>query len=105
VAGVGAGNGFRAGHKAEFRRRLGSGYDRWAALSDMPASDRTPEEEGEYCLLQWQPDYSPAGDPAGHALALWSTRPPGAAINLAGSSGATARRRTCSAPPHGSAAP
>jgi proline iminopeptidase len=83
MAGVGAGNGFRAGHRAEFRRRLGSGYDRWAALSGMPASDRTPEEEREYCLLQWQPDYSPAGDPAGHAVAVWNTRPPGAAINLA----------------------
>jgi proline iminopeptidase len=83
VAGIGAGDGFLAGYRAEFRRRLGSGYARWAALSDLPASDRTPDEEREYCLLQWQPDYSPAGDPAGHALAVWNTRPPGAAINMA----------------------
>lgn len=54
-----------------------------AALAARPASDRTPEQEREYCLLQWRPDYSPAGDPAVHALALWDTRPPGAVINLA----------------------
>jgi proline iminopeptidase len=82
LAGVGAGDGFKPGHRAEFRRRLGPDYERWAALSAIPASDRTPEQEREYCLLQWRPDYSPAAA-AEHALALWNTRPPGTGINLA----------------------
>jgi proline iminopeptidase len=83
VAGIGGGDGFKPGHKAESKRRLGSDYDRWAVLAGRPDSDRTPEEEREYCLLQWATDYSPAGDPAAHALALWNSRPPGAAINMA----------------------
>jgi proline iminopeptidase len=83
VAGVGAGNGFKAAYEAELARRLGPDRERWAALSAMPDSDRTPGQERERCLLQWRPDFSPASDPAGHALALWDTRPPGAAVNMA----------------------
>jgi proline iminopeptidase len=33
------------------------------------------------CLLQWRADFSPSSAAAGHAQALWETRPPGAAIN------------------------
>lgn len=58
LAGVGAGDSFKPGHRAEFRRRLGHDYERWAALSGIPASDRTPEQEREYCLLL--PRASPA---------------------------------------------
>jgi proline iminopeptidase len=82
VAGVGDGNGFRDAYAAE-RDRLGPDRERLAALSAIPASDRTPDEEREQCLLQWRPDFSPASEPAEHALALWNTRPPGAAVNVA----------------------
>jgi proline iminopeptidase len=80
---VGAGNGFRDAHKAELGRRLGPDHERWAALAAVPDADRTPAEEREMCLLQWRTDFSPGPGAAGHALALWETRPPGAAINTA----------------------
>lgn len=83
IAGVGAGNGFKDAHVAELNRRLGPDRDRWAALSAIPDADRTPAEERERCLLQWRTDFSPGPDAAGHALALWETRPPGAVINTA----------------------
>jgi proline iminopeptidase len=83
VGGVGAGNGFRAAHKAELDRRLGADRERWAALSAIPDANRTPAEERERCLLQWRTDFSPGPDAAAHALALWETRPPGAAVNTA----------------------
>ncbi len=83
IGGVGAGNDFRAAHKAELARRLGADRERWAALSAIPDADRTPAEERERCLLQWRTDFSPGADAAGHALALWETRPPGAVINMA----------------------
>ena len=83
VAGVGAGNGFKDAHEAELGRRLGPDRERWAALSAIPDADRTPAEERERCLLQWRTDFSPSPDAAGHALALWETRPPGAVINMA----------------------
>lgn len=35
---------------------------RWQQLGDRL---RTPDEEKEWCLLQWRPDFSPAGDPRG----------------------------------------
>lgn len=80
IAGVGAGNGFRDAFAAERDRRLGADYQRWSQLRDR---DRTPAEEREWCLLQWRPDYSPGPDAARHALELWQTRPPGAAVNTA----------------------
>jgi proline iminopeptidase len=83
IAGVGAGNGFKDAHVAELGRRLGSDRERWAALSAVPAGDRTPAEERERCLLQWRTDFSPTPDAAGRALALWETRPPGASVNAA----------------------
>lgn len=81
IAGVGAGNGFRASHVAERDRRLGPDRQRWAALSAIPAADRTPAEERELCLLQWRTDFAPGPGAARHAMALWETRPPGAAVN------------------------
>ena len=83
IGGVGAGNGFREAFRAEQDRRLGPDRDRVAELSAIPAGDRTPAEEREWCLLQWRTDYSPTPDAAGHALALWATRPPGAVVNMA----------------------
>jgi proline iminopeptidase len=83
VAGVGAGNGFRDAFGAEQDRRLGPDRERLAELSAIPAGDRTPAEEREWCLLHWRTDFSPTPDAAGHALALWETRPPGAVINMA----------------------
>jgi proline iminopeptidase len=83
VAGVGAGNGSRHAFGAEQDRRLGPDRERLAELSAIPAGDRTPAEEREWCLLQWRTDFSPTPDAAGHALALWETRPPGAVINMA----------------------
>jgi proline iminopeptidase len=47
----------------------------------MPASDRTRDEEREWCLLLWRPDFSSTSGAAEHALSLWDTRPPGAAVN------------------------
>jgi proline iminopeptidase len=32
--------------------------------------------------LQWRPDFSPTSEPAEHALTLWNTRPPEAAVNV-----------------------
>jgi proline iminopeptidase len=81
IAGVGAGNGYRERHRAELARRLGPDRDRWAALSAIPAGQRSPQQERELCLLQWATDYSPGPDAARHAQALWDTRPPGARIN------------------------
>jgi proline iminopeptidase len=83
IAGVGAGNGFKDAHVAELNRRLGHDRERWAALSAIPAGGLTLAEERELCLLQWRTDFSPTPDAAGHALALWETRPPGAAVNAA----------------------
>jgi proline iminopeptidase len=83
IAGVGAGNGFRDAYIAELDSRLGPDRGRLAELSAIPASDRTPEEERERCLLQWRPDFSPTAAAAEHARALWDTRPPGAAVNVA----------------------
>jgi len=83
IAGVGAGNGYHDPYVAGRDRRLGPDRERLAELSAIPASERTPEEEREWCLLQWRTDFSPGPDAAGHARALWDTRPPGAAVNLA----------------------
>ncbi|HEY3866750.1 MAG TPA: alpha/beta hydrolase [Actinocrinis sp.] len=95
IAGVGAGNGFREGHAAELGRRLGGpDRERWAALSAIPDAERTPAEERERCLLQWRTDFSPGPDAAGHALALWETRPPGAVINAAANRGLWGDRET-----------
>jgi proline iminopeptidase len=83
IAGVGAGNGFRDAFGAERDRRLGPDRERLAELSAIPGGDRTLAEEREICLLQWRPDFSPTPDATDHALALWETRPPGAAVNVA----------------------
>lgn len=94
VGGVGAGNSFGEAYKAERARRLGADRDRWAALSAIPDSDRSPAEERERCLLQWRTDFSPGPDAAGHALALWDTRPPGTVINTAAHQDLWADRET-----------
>jgi proline iminopeptidase len=83
ISGVGSGNGYKGAHVAELDRRLGPDRQRWAALSAIPAGDRTQAEERERCLLQWRTDFTPGPDAAAHALALWETRPPGAVINAA----------------------
>ena len=83
ISGVGAGNAYRAPHRIESKRRLGNDYHRWSTLDGIPAGDRTPDQEREYCVLQWSPDFSPSGNPAAHALALWNTMPPGASVNVA----------------------
>ncbi|MGH3280382.1 MAG: alpha/beta fold hydrolase, partial [Trebonia sp.] len=57
-------------------------------------SPRPPAEECEMCLLQWRTDFSPGPDAAGHALALWGTRPPGAVINTAANRGLWRDRAT-----------
>jgi proline iminopeptidase len=82
IAGVGAGNGFRAAFTAEQARRLGPDRERLAELSAIDARDRTPEQERDRCLLQWRTDFSPAPAAAGHARAMWDSRPPGAAVNM-----------------------
>jgi proline iminopeptidase len=94
VAGVGAGNGFKDAHVAELNRRLGPDRERWAALSAVPAGDRTLAGEREMCLLQWRTDFSPGPDAARHALALWETRPPGAVVNTAANRGLWQDRAT-----------
>jgi proline iminopeptidase len=79
LAGVGAGQGFYPDFAAEVRRRrTGTDHERWQELG---ARDRSPDEEHEWCLLQWRPDFSPAGNPTRHAEALWATRPKGIAVN------------------------
>jgi len=82
IAGVGAGDGYREPYIAERDRRLGPGRDRLAELWAIAGGDWTPVLEQEMCLLQWQADFSPGPAAADHALALWETRPPGAAINF-----------------------
>jgi proline iminopeptidase len=78
IGGVGAGNGFRDAFRAELARRLGTAPEH---LGDLLARDGTPEREREVCLLQWTADYSPGPAAAGHAQALWDTKPAGAAVN------------------------
>jgi proline iminopeptidase len=78
VAGIGAGTTFREAYVAEQDRRLGGDLPRWRELGSRI---RTPEEEREWCLLQWRSDFSPVGDPAAHAEALWRTRPAGIEVN------------------------
>lgn len=78
LAGVGAGDAWRDPYVAERNRRLGDQLGRWQELTER---HRTSEEEQEWCLLQWRPDFSPAGDPDAHAAALWKTRPGGTVVN------------------------
>lgn len=78
IAGVGAGDSFRAAYLAERDRRLGADLARWQELATRT---RTAAEEREWCLLQWRSDFSPSGASADHAQALWSMRPAGAAVN------------------------
>ena len=82
VSGVGAGNGYRDAFAAEQDRRLGPDRERVAELSAIPAGERTPAEEREWCLLLWRTDFALTSDGARHAAALWETRPPGAAVNM-----------------------
>ena len=83
IAGVGAGNGYREAFRSEQDRRLGPDRERVAELSAIPIGDRTLADEREMSVLQWRTDFSPTSDAAGHALALWETRPPGAVVNMA----------------------
>jgi proline iminopeptidase len=83
ISGVGAGYGYRDAYRAELDRRLGPDRARLDALSDIPAAERSPEQERARCLLQWRTDFSPGPDASRHALALWETRPPGAVVNEA----------------------
>ncbi len=69
---------WREPYIGERNRRLGAELTRWQQLGSRL---RTPTEEKEWCLLQWRPDFSPAGDAEGHAAALWRTRPPGTVVN------------------------
>jgi len=78
VAGVGAGNAFHDGYAAERDRRLGADLGRWRELGSRV---RTADEEHEWCVLQWRPDFSPDGDTHAHAEQLWATRPAGARVN------------------------
>ncbi|WP_232303789.1 alpha/beta hydrolase [Pseudofrankia sp. DC12] len=71
VAGVGAGDGFRARYLAERQRRLGTDLPRWTELSQRR---RSPAEEREWCLLQWRPDFSPGPAARDHSAALWATQ-------------------------------
>jgi proline iminopeptidase len=91
VAGVGAGNGFRDRYIAERQRRLGANLPRWTELADR---HRGPAEEREWRLLQWRPDFSPGPAAAGHAAALWASRPPGVEVNFAASQQLWADRAT-----------
>ncbi len=81
IAGVGAGNGFQDAFAAEQWRRLGPHRKRLSELSAIPAGGRTLAEERERCVLQWSTDFAPTSDTTGHAMALWETRAPGAAVN------------------------
>ena len=56
LSGIGAGDDYRAPYAAERERRLGEDLPRWTELG---AHIRTPEEEHEWCVLQWRPDFSP----------------------------------------------
>lgn len=78
IAGVGDDQDFRPTHSAEVARRLGSEVDRWRELASR---QRNAEEEREFCLLQWRPDFSPSSDVRAHAEALWRTRPDGVEVN------------------------
>lgn len=78
LAGVGAGDGFKTAYDAERERRMGPYRRRWQELDERT---RTAAEEQEWCQLQWRTDFSPAGDAAAHARAMWATRPAGATIN------------------------
>ncbi len=78
LAGVGAGAAWRQPYIVERNRRLGAELPRWQQLGSRR---RTPDEEKEWCLLQWRPDFSPGGDAEGHAAALWRTRPSGTVVN------------------------
>jgi proline iminopeptidase len=79
LAGIGAGNDFHERYVATRAARLGADLERWEELRTRA---RTADEEREFCLLQWRPDFAPA-DAAAHAQALWDTRPDGAEINAA----------------------
>lgn len=78
LAGVGAGVDWREPYVAERDRRLAADLPRWQELTDRP---RNPQEEQEWCLLQWRLDFSPAGNPRDGAAALWRTRPAGTVMN------------------------
>jgi len=78
IAGVGAGDSYRPAYVAERDRRLGPDLPRWTELGGR---ERTADEEREWCLMQWRPDFSPA-TAAQHAEALWGTKPPDAAVNV-----------------------
>lgn len=76
---IGAGDGFAEPFVAERQRRLGNDYDRWVALS---RTQRTADEQHEWCVLQWRPDFAPTPRATEQAEALWRTRPDGAEINI-----------------------
>ena len=78
LAGIGAGNDYQAGYVATRDERLGADRARWAELGER--TDRTADEEREFCLLQWRADFSPA-TAAVHARELWDTRPSGVEVN------------------------
>lgn len=80
VSGVGGDDAFRPAFREEFERRLGDSAERWRRLSHV--QDRPIEQEHEFCLLQWAPDFSPRSDTRVLAEEQWKTRPPGAVINV-----------------------
>jgi proline iminopeptidase len=80
LAGVGPGEGFRARFEPEVRARLG---ERLARVTELRGRDRTPDEERELCLLEWEPDFAPGPDARRHTEAFWQQRPTGVQVNEA----------------------
>lgn len=79
LAGIGAGDDFHERYVAARDQHLGGDLVRW---QELRARARTADEEREFCLLQWRPDFS-AANAAEHARALWDTRPEGTEVNAA----------------------
>lgn len=91
LGGIGAGDGYRDGYRAERDRRLGADLARWRELSER---DRSPDEEHDWCILQWRPDFAPTSDAIRHAEALWATRPLHTEINQRANTALWADRAT-----------
>lgn len=78
LSGTGLGANYREPYESERARRLGPHLDRWQDLRDK---DRTPEEEREWCVLQWSVDYSPSADGLALAAADWDRRATDVEVN------------------------
>ena len=78
VAGVGAGEGYRAGFKCEFERRLGTDLSRFRELE---ARECTEDEQRELTIMRWTADYSPSSDTKALARDMWDRRLPNVQLN------------------------